>query len=559
MTLSIMMRRLPSLPVAAALFGAALLACTGEMGEVTRTAALQTQAQRPRTASPIDPIASGGEPLPGDDGEPIFAPSLRPAAEGASLTCGPTAGGPYWMEEGESLVVKLHCRNGTVAGSVDFDVSALPRGADFDRGEKELRWTPALDQAGVYAVDVMVAGTSERTTLKIGVADRFDLPENVPFASAAEYQEEMGLPVFHLNVSPEINADGHTPASLVYRGKSYVIEAKHRGRSSLVYPMKNYTLKFPKGAPFSDPERAGGFVNKRRVVLVNSFDDNSFSRQRLAYEAWNRLGTIRIQTYSAIVYLNGRYEGLYTAADSVDEDLMAASGLPGEGSLYKAIDHDASFRSDVPPGEVFERKEGPTVEGEPEFADLTDLIEFIANSDVETFRSKIDERLDLRDYTAWMIVASALLATDSLAKNAYHYLNPKTGLWKVAPWDFNASWGQDWDTRRLPATIDPIDMARGANRLFARLFDDDVLGVRTRDRYAEAIANQLSLEEVEALLERILEEVTPSAARNERRWRKSYVEFDRWKDRTDFNDFAGEVAYLKGWIKERWKLLNERF
>ncbi|HEY5956941.1 MAG TPA: putative Ig domain-containing protein, partial [Polyangiaceae bacterium] len=154
--------------------------------------------------------------------------------------CGPTAL-PAWVEEGQSVSIAVLCATGrTVAGNA-FTISELPAGAEYDPTTATLTWKPGLDQAGVYEVLVTVSPFNESGTIKIGVADAFDVAGNLPIADVTKYTEEYGLPVMHLTVPKQIEdnavdpATGNkawVPATIVYRGHTYSAEAKYRGASS---------------------------------------------------------------------------------------------------------------------------------------------------------------------------------------------------------------------------------------------------------------------------------------------------------------------------------------
>ena len=285
---------------------------------------------------------ASGDDDPGDqvdDGADDDADQPDDGQDG-ELTCDPRAGGPYWLTEGETVVVQAECATGFTGEPLAIE--PLPEGAEWDAATATLTWTPGLDQGAVYELDVTGAG--EVGTVKIGVADRWDDPENQP-VDPATYTEEYGLPVFHLVTGPGFNADDYTPATIVYRGHSYAgAEAKNRGASSLDYPKRSFTLKFSRDDKFGD--QPIGFVGKRKVVLNTTFDDNSYLRQRLVFELWNRLdpGHIQVQHYSAVLFLDGQYHGMYEVLDHIDEYLMEDHGFRQEGNLYKAVDHDANFR-----------------------------------------------------------------------------------------------------------------------------------------------------------------------------------------------------------------------
>lgn len=498
--------------------------------------------------SPAPEEAAGG-----GDAVPALAAERGP--------CRPEAGGPYAVEEGEALAITARCAGELALGGHELRVSGLPRGAAYDPARAEITWTPALDQAGVYHLTLSAPATGEAGTVKITVADRFDAPGNAPLAAPLAYTEETGLPVLHLNVDPAIDSETYTPAVIAYRGRAWRAEAKYRGNSSLGYPKKHFTLKFPAADPFVDPLGEGESGRRRKMVLTANFDDNTHVRQRMAYELWNRLapGGVHVRHASVVLYLDGAYHGLYTLTDHVDAPLMAAHGLDPEGNLYKAIGPEANFFPKHPIWAVYEKKAGTPAEGELDaFADLEELTEFVHRADAERFRAEIGARVELREYRAWLILVTALSARDTLGKNTYHYHLPGRSRWRVVPWDFNHSFGQDWATFREPPDLEPQALAR-LNRLLGRLHDDPVLGPETRAGYAAALRGALSRDAVLTLLARLVAEVSPAARRDERRWRARYLAFDRWSRREDFTDFEAEVAYVRRWIDERWTLLAQRY
>src|SRR5690349_21681526 len=87
-------------------------------------------------------LAACGDPAadPGPDAEPPPPPE-----------CGPGAGGPYALVEGETVSITLTCTvDGEVRDGDEFTITALPAGAVYDPASATMTWTPALDQAAVY-------------------------------------------------------------------------------------------------------------------------------------------------------------------------------------------------------------------------------------------------------------------------------------------------------------------------------------------------------------------------------------------------------------------------
>ena len=498
--------------------------------------------------------ASGGPPA--DAGPP--PPDAPDAPEPAPPACEPTAGGPYWLQEGETVTFTVQCSTGIELAEGDLSAASLPEGAVFDPKTRAFTFTPKLDQAALYGPVFNVASTGEKAYAKIGVADAFNDPANVPIQKPLAYTEEYGLPVLFLSPPPQ--AEEYAPATVMYRGHTYKAQAKLRGAASLGYPKKSYTIEFPTLDKFSEPFFAGGFKNKRKIVLISTFDDNSYVRQRLSYDLWNRLdpGHIQIQTYSAVVYMDGQYFGLYTVSDHVDGFLMEDHDLWQDGNLYKAVSHDANFRLTSAGGgakqtlhDGFVKREGLPAEGQPgAFKDLEDLVSFVASSSSPEFLAKVDSWIDRRDYENWWIFVTFVMGDDSAGKNSYHYHDPNGGVFRYAPWDFNASFGQTWQTAREPASM--LVEYKWNNHLFERFLEEPTLAGPLKARYNDVLQKQYSKEAILALVDAYVAEIDASARRDEGKWQKTYQSYGGWSWRSDFTTYEQELAYLKAWIAERW-------
>ncbi len=505
----------------------------------------------------------------GEAGEATVADSEQaPHDLPPAVQCEPGAGGPYWLLEQETLTFTVSCASGLELPGGAFTIDALPAGASWDADTATLTWTPGLDQGAVYNLTITAEPYGETGTVKIGVADRWDEPSNVPVVDPLIYTEEFGLPVLHLTADPGINADEYTPATVIHGGHTYTSEAKYRGAASLGYPKKSYTLKFAKDDKFNEPERAGGFLDKRKMVLISTFDDNAYVRQRLAFELWNSLDPehLQIQAYSGVVFLDGAYYGLYTFADHVDDYLMEDHGLAQDGNLYKARSHDANFRltqsgGNNPKGTPHDgitKEEGTPEDGQPgAYDDLDALVNFVASADDADFLAEIDARIDRRDYEDWWIFVSLIMADDSVGKNSYHYHDPAMGPdgpWRYLPWDFNDSFGQTWQTARKGFDAPPESYV-AYNGLFGRFLALPAIGDPLRARYGEVLDGVLDIDVVLERLDGMLDETAVSGQRDEGRWGGQYQSYGGWNWRDDFLTRDEEAEYLRQWIVDRWALV----
>lgn len=449
-------------------------------------------------------------------------------------------GAAVFVEEGEALRAVAACTGPGTASSIV--ATEVPPGATWDEATATLTWTPDLSQGGKWHLRLASADDPEDVgEIVLWVADAWDRGDNVPVDPYA-YQEEWGVPVVHLTRPRDTSSSGEVPSEIVYRGRPYEILLKYRGASSLYYPKNSYTLKFPPDQEFQD--EVTGFPERRRIVLTSTFDDNSYVRQKLCYDIWNALDPSHqaVETRFAVVYINGAYEGLYLLGDHIDGEWWEDFGHDEDGNLYKAVDHSANFydKSNLRSG--YEKKSGDN-----SWSDLTSFIRFVIDEPDESFASELAARAEVEDFLDWWILVRFAEADDSGGKNSYLYSDPAEPRWYYAPWDFNHSFGQQWETSR-ESVYTNYDFTAG-NNLFRRILADPTLGPTLVDRYQDALEGPLAADVLDAQLDGYYAEIDPSARRDWEKWGASYTSYFYW--RSDYTTYDEEVSYLRGWVAER--------
>ncbi|MFN7131964.1 MAG: CotH kinase family protein [Myxococcales bacterium] len=503
-----------------------------------------------------EPVALGRITGRGSDGRAL-GPHLRTTL--TSQPCLPFADGPLWVEEGEPLEVVVRCRTGRTLEAGAMQMQDLPDGAVFDSERATLRWTPRLDQAAVYTLDVEVPELGERTTLRVGVADAFDARHNVPVADFARYTEEFGLPVAHLR-SGTLDSEEYRPATLVYRGKTIEVEAKLRGRTSLRYPKRSFTLKFPPNDRFHDAEL--GFARRKKVVLITNFNDNSSLRHRLGFDVWNAMDPahLPIRTASVVLYWNGAYHGIYTLGDHVGKALLPLLGLGKDNDLFKARKGDGQFNPPIDGGALhpgYEKKSGSPAHGQQgAYAELGALFEVVTGASDSRFASEFPALARLEDFFDWWIFATYVVGGDLVKKNHYLFHAPWEPF-RYVPWDLDGTFGQSFRTTRESPTSSSDFADR--NALFERLLSHSGLKKQLARRYAELLQGPLHEARVTRRLDELASEIAPAARRDERRWGALYRSSPEWPDRTSFNSFDDEIRYVRSWITKRFEHQSRLF
>ncbi len=387
--------------------------------------------------------------------------------------------------------------------------------------------------------------------------------DNVSPFSSNEY-ESNGLPVIYIHPKP-VSKDFYSPVTVIYKGKEYEAEGKIRGGVTAYYPKKSYTLKFPDNDLFNDSDQ--GYTDRKKIVLLSNFDDNSHIRNQLAFWIWNEMdNNFKINTYSSPVYLNGSYEGLYTVVEFINENFIERNTTPIDidvepgGNLFKGTTNEIDFglKSDLVTG--FEKKCGTPEAGENgAFTDLEEFITFINNSSETTFNSDFSDIADTQSYYDWWFFTSLLNAKDSMGKNSYHYQDISSdGKWHYIPWDFNESFGQSWNTKRTDNSFSTDSPFK--NEIFNRLIMNSDFTSTFNARYKTLLEGDLTIANILAQIDTLYDSnFRIEAMRDYSKWKNTYKDFYKWDDRDDFTSVDQEIEYMKTWITAQYSLAYELY
>lgn len=470
----------------------------------------------------------------------------------------------WTLTEGDTLAGTLRCQTQAPLGAFDVQALTLPAGAALDAGTGALSWATGLDDAGTYDIVVAVsqagaAGLPESASATLSVADDAGHPDNSG-VDPLTYTREWGLPVIHVQVA---GADySYRPATIWWEGEEYQAEAKVRGASSYYYPKNSFALRFDSKHEIDLDDQ--GMGKRDHVLLVTPFDDNSYVRQKLAYDTWAAIadfwGDSRLtpRSFFTVLYLNGEYWGLYTGLDRIDNEFIKQMGLDPEGNLYKAVNHEANFYLTGSSGgakatlhDGYEKKEGADLS---DFGDLDALVAFTGGSSDDDFHAAVDAWLPAEEFMDWFLFVHWTAADDSGGKNAYLYNDPTSTSFRYVPWDFNHSYGQNWYTARTSAST--LNDFTWTNAIFKHFQQHPVDSEALWDRYRQ-MANGGPLDGAwqRAQIDGYYADINDSAQRDWDQWGDAYRSYSSWSgyrnSAGDWTDFDGERAYLEAWLDDR--------
>lgn len=183
---------------------------------------------------------------------------------------------------------------------------------------------------------------------------------------------------------------------------------------------------------------------QRRIALDGLGTDPSLVREWLAWHLFAALGVPGPRVHYVRLFINGRYQGLYLFTEWVDAELLARRGLASGGRLYQP--RDETYCGDLRPPFDARRLQHcwHLPDGKAAREALARLGRSLAAARVETFDAFLATHFHPETVLDWLAVNVLLDDGDTYNKNYFLYREP-AGRWAVIPWDYDLSFGRNWD------------------------------------------------------------------------------------------------------------------
>ena len=336
---------------------------------------------------------------------------------------------------------------------------------------------------------------------------------------------------------------------------------------------------------------------KQEISLLGMREDNNWIldagqvdlfrlRNRIATEIWNEFAS---KPYYALkepkaksgvagkvveVILNNEYRGIYSLTEAMDRKELKLKKYDDinqefHGLLWKVSSWDKAQFQDIAEDydntketwHAFETKYPDFEDVNPtDYSPLYNAINFVVNSNDETFKKEIAEYFDIPVLIDYQIFLEVLKPIDNCGKNMYWgiYDVARDKKLTLAIWDLDASVGQDWhcSTPLHPEYVSP-DTELGikeAFNLYTRLstLNVDNYNQKVSDRYHELRKTYFSEENLISKYQGYYNMLVKSGAASR--------EENKWSEDSDIGgyplNFKEEIEYIKNWITKRLNYLD---
>ncbi|MBJ05366.1 MAG: hypothetical protein CMP65_05660 [Flavobacteriales bacterium] len=324
---------------------------------------------------------------------------------------------------------------------------------------------------------------------------------------------------------------------------------KTRGGSSISYPKKSYEIDLKKDY------KIGNLPKDDDYILNSNFIDKTFLRHVLSFKIFTQMNSNNIspKTDYTQLYINDNYQGLYVIMEKMDKSTLKINNNDSLAFIFK---EPHIFRNDyakITPQKKdnFHQQTYPKIQSLNHYSYIEEIRDFIIKSDNDIFNKNIDSIFDIDNIIDWHLLLLITNNSDGILKNFYIYkIDSETPL-RIAPWDYDHSFGRDGDNE-LNMNERKADIKRSI--LFNRLLEFDWYKKKLKNRWIQHNENDiLSIYGLEMHINKLYLSIEKSINKNNQIWPTNHQVY------FDTNSSKEEVKIMIKFIKIKHQELTQYF
>ena len=253
---------------------------------------------------------------------------------------------------------------------------------------------------------------------------------------------------------------------------------KTRGGSSINFPKKSYEINL------NNDTKLAGLPADDDWILNANFIDKTFLRHVISYELFQDMSIHNITSKTKYVelFINNSYEGLYVLMEKLDKSTFQIDTQDSLSFIFKEPHIFRKNYSHIIPQKKnnFHQQTFPKISNSNKYHVIENIRNFIINSNDSVFTKNIEKVFNLNNIIDWHLLLLITNNSDGVLKNFYLYKISQNDPVRIAPWDYDHSFGRDGDNE-LNLNTRKVDVNRSI--LFKRLLEYDWYKSKLKKRW----------------------------------------------------------------------------
>jgi len=238
---------------------------------------------------------------------------------------------------------------------------------------------------------------------------------------------------------------------------------KRRGGTSIIYQKHSYEIDLNEDVPLAQLPADDDWI------LNANYIDKTFLRHVIAYELFRAMhpNNQAPQTRYIELKLNNEYNGLYVLMEKLDKSVLEINTKDTMAMIFKEPPLFIEDYSKIPlfDPDNFYQQTYPKIHKNDKTVFIGNTRNFILNAPDSVFSNKIGELFDIQNIIDWHLLLLVTNNGDGILKNFYLYKIDAATPLRIAPWDYDHSFGRDGDNELN--LVRPLNINRSI--LFRRL------------------------------------------------------------------------------------------
>ena len=325
---------------------------------------------------------------------------------------------------------------------------------------------------------------------------------------------------------------------------------KFRGGVSSRYNKHSYSLKLKEKYPLC------GLKANKSFILNANYIDKTMMRHKICYDLFRAM---RPENKAADcryinLYLNGQYQGLYVLMEKLNSKRLELDKNDSMAMIFKdpPVFWGENRIQCKDSGNYFQQ-EFPKIEKCDKSAYMEKFMDFLFHASDSLFAEEIGQWVDIDNIIDWQLLLLYTNNGDGVMKNFFLYKQNASTPFRIAPWDYDHSFGRDGDYE-LNMLDNIVECERAI--LIKRLEEIPELNYeqRLQTRWKQLRDNEIfSVSSFKKMIRDNDRTIHKSIRENEQKWPYNSPDYN------DANSYRQELKLMKTYIQKRIPQLDNRF